>query len=214
MGIWARLFGAASSMTVEETDEQASRRLAREYEGIFASEGDPRPGESAAKMLSRAREGGLAPLFPVGGRGASAMLLALAEHDERARAYVDACRADGVTDQDFETWWSLHELDRRMVAQVDELDSATALVSLARQGMSPPDAIQQVLRTLPRYAYPLTARAALGPQGDDRPLPYELKDRFNRWCEAERAGGRKVLPLAQGNTVSAFVRALVRDKKL
>jgi hypothetical protein len=209
MGLWARLFGAAT-----ETDEQASRRLLREYEEIFAFEGDPTPGLSAAEMLSKAREGGLEPLFPVRGGGAGAKLLALADHDARARAYVDACRADGVTDWDFETWWSLHELDRRMVALADELDAAHALV-VASRGLDPKEAVQEVGRTLARYAYPLTARASLGPQGDDRPLPFELKDRFNTWCQAARAGGQRVLPLPPDCTsVNAFVRALIRERKL
>jgi hypothetical protein len=114
-------------------------------------------------------------------------------------------RREGVTDADVRWWWNMSDLERRILRFTDNTDHMTIFTRDLRNGLSEEEAAAQVRRTFPMYGDPDDTTHT---SGDDRPLPYELKDRVNKYIErrsaADAAAYREALERA--TTFNALVR--------
>jgi hypothetical protein len=139
--------------------------------------------------------------------------LAKAQTDPAMRAKLEAKRADGVTDADIRWWWNLHDLERRMMALDDDNSKVAFIIHKTReQGLTVEQAAAELRRSMPIYGDPADTRRTTG---DDRPLPYELKDRVNRWLQTKMPDpDRFRRQLAQATTYNALVRAELRAGKV
>ena len=116
-------------------------------------------------------------------------------------------RADGVVDSDIRWWWNMHDLERRMMLKVDDFTRAARFYSLKERGLPENEAACQVRRSFPNYGDPADTTHE---QGEDRPLPFELKDRVNRWIE--RRSNEDVILLQSIIHQASSVNALIRQE--
>jgi len=107
------------------------------------------------------------------------ILLGREKTDEIVREAFAPKRADGVSDEDIALWWNMHDLERRMICRVDEMNRIMLFEKLMQEsGATEPETARIVARRFPIYGD--REHLVLGTD-DDRPLPFELKWRVNRY---------------------------------
>jgi hypothetical protein len=108
-----------------------------------------------------------------------AILLEREQTDEEVRAAFAPKRAEGVTDEDITFWWNMHDLERRMICKIDEMNRILLFEKLVHgTGVAEPEAARMVAKRFPIYGDP---NHLVLETEDDRPLPFELKWRVNRY---------------------------------
>jgi hypothetical protein len=107
------------------------------------------------------------------------ILLEREKTDDTVRNAFAPKRADGVTDEDIALWWNMHDLERRLICKIDEMNRILTFDNLVQaKGMAEPEAARIVAKRFPVYGD--REHLVLGTD-DDRPLPFELKGRINRY---------------------------------
>jgi len=109
-------------------------------------------------------------------------LLARASTDQGLREGPALYRREGVRDDDIRWWWSLHDLERRMMVAIDDLFRGEMYLSLWEQLGDHEAAAAQVRKWHPMFGDP---RDTSNTDGDDRPLHLELKDRVNTYTQRQ-----------------------------
>jgi hypothetical protein len=125
---------------------------------------------------------------------------------------VELARADGATDVDIANWYDLHEYEKHLIVKFDELCRMALFLDRLEKGAATPDAAADVRRAHPMYGDLLDTSNTTG---DDRPLPYALKGRVNRYIEKQAnnlAAYRQRRD--EYSTFNALVRAEVRQGRL
>ena len=140
----------------------------------------------------------------------------LLEHertDEKVKNAFASKRAEGVTDEDIAFWWDMHDLERRMICKVDEMNRILLFEKLVRSdGVAEPEAARMVAKRFPIYGDP---NHLVLETEDDRPLPFELKWRVNRYMtERTQSDPEKFHEEVEASTsLNAILRrALIEDK--
>jgi hypothetical protein len=108
------------------------------------------------------------------------ILLEREPNDEKVKRILSKKRAEGVRDEDIKWWWNMHELERRMLSKVDELHAFAMFLESRERGEEENGAALRVRKFHPFYGEPDDTSHA---SGNDRPLPYELKDRINIYIQ-------------------------------
>ena len=134
--------------------------------------------------------------------------------DEKVQTAFAPKRAEGVTDEDIALWWNMHDLERRMICRVDEMNRILLFEKLVQgSGIAELEAAQRVAKRFPVYGD--REHLVLGTE-DDRPLPFELKWRVNRYITertvADPDGFREA---AEASTsMNALLRKAIRQGEL
>jgi polyhydroxyalkanoate synthesis regulator phasin len=89
-------------------------------------------------------------------------------------------RKEGVRDEDIRWWWNMHDLERRLMANDDEVTRLASFIYHKQEGKNSEQATTLVKKHLPIFGDPDDTRTFFG---DDRPLPYELKDRVSIYIQ-------------------------------
>ncbi len=123
-------------------------------------------------------------------------------------------RAEGVQDEDIRWWMNRHELDRRMMIRADDLGRRALLTKLCdRDGLSTKEAARAVKRYYPIFGDPHDTRAS---RGDDRPLPFELKNRievyFHNRVQTDPAQYKK--EILESSSFNALIRKEIKAGKV
>jgi hypothetical protein len=142
------------------------------------------------------------------------VLLERERTDESVRAAFLPKRAEGVTDEDIAFWWNMPDLERRMICKVDEMNRILLFDKLVqRDGVTEPEAARMVAKRFPIYGDP--NHLVLGTE-DDRPLPFELKWRVNRYMtEQTQAEPDKFHEEVEAATsLNAVLRNAIHEGKL
>ncbi len=115
--------------------------------------------------------------------------------DQGIQKYTQALRErmpqnEGISLDDIRMWWNLNDVERRMIQMQDMATKSTAMFGFLKSGMasSPEQAIAMVCKIHPVYGNPNDNSQS---SGDDRPLPYELKDRINIYIQKRSVKVRK-----------------------
>lgn len=141
-------------------------------------------------------------------------LLVREKTEQQVRDLLQEKRADGADDEDIRVWWNLHELERRIICEVDEMHRTILFEKMVQQdGFSEEEAAWIVRRQLPVFGDPEHG----SPFGvDDRPIPFELKLRVSRYMQKRNGtdpeGFRKDVEAA--STLNAFFREALRKGEL
>ena len=107
------------------------------------------------------------------------ILLQREQTDEKVRDAFASKRAEGITDEDIALWWNMHDLERRMICKVDEMNRIMLFEKLVQgSGVAEAEAARMVAKRFPVYGDP---EHLVLENEDDRPLPFELKWRINRY---------------------------------
>jgi len=134
--------------------------------------------------------------------------------DEKVRETFASKRAEGVSDEDITLWWNMHDLERRLICKVDEMNRILLFEKLVKDdSMTEPEAARMVAKRYPIYGDP---DHLVLDTDDDRPLPFELKWRVNSYI-LERM---KVDPdhfheeLEASTSLNALLRPAIRRSEL
>ena len=141
-------------------------------------------------------------------------LLEWEKKDEKVRDAFAPKRAEGVKDEDIALWWNMHDLERRMICKVDEMNRILLFEKLLRDsGATEPEAARAAAKRFPVYGDP--GHLVLETD-DDRPLPFELKWRVNRYItERTNADPDKFQEEVEASTsLNAVLRKAVRRNEL
>ena len=142
------------------------------------------------------------------------ILLEREKTDEKVRDAFASKRAERVTDEDIALWWNMHDLERRMICKVDEMNRILLFEKLLQQnGVTEPEAARMVAKRFPVYGDP--SHLVLD-NDDDRPLPFELKWRVNRYItERTTTDPDKFHDEVEASTsLNAVLRVAVRRNEL
>jgi hypothetical protein len=113
------------------------------------------------------------------------ILLEREQTDEHVRAVFLPKRAEGVTDEDIAFWWNMPDLERRLICKVDEMNRMLLFDQLMKGGgVTDKEAARMVAKQFPIYGDP---NHLVLDSEDDRPLPFELKWRVNRFISQRTA---------------------------
>lgn len=105
------------------------------------------------------------------------LLLQQESSNAKIHATLEALRAEGVRDDDIRWWWNMNPLERVMIEKADELNRTTAFVEALKEGLDGEQAAEKVFGIHPRFGNPNEG------DGDDRPIPIELKGRIVEFIE-------------------------------
>ncbi len=142
------------------------------------------------------------------------LLLERERKDEKVRSAFAPKRADGVTDEDIALWWNMHDLERRMICKIDEMNRIMLFENLVQKGgATEPEAARMAAKRFPIYGDP--DHLVLETE-DDRPLPFELKWRVNRYISerinADSDGFQKEVETS--TSLNALLRSAIRRGEL
>jgi hypothetical protein len=163
------------------TPESAlERKLVQLYSGMLETCGNPTGDakRTARELLALAKKQArsdpdLPPNF-------ADLLLQREVTDDSTRQMLAKKRAEGVTDADIKWWWGLDKLERRLLIAVDDWVRLAAFEKYRAEGLSKEQAVAQLRKSFPIFGDPDDTENV---KGDDRALPYELKERVNLWAE-------------------------------
>jgi len=152
------------------------------------------------------------------------ILLEKESTDERVKETLAKKRKEGVRDEDIRFWWNLHDLERSTVVQADSFIRMLPFPICIDKGMNKYEAAAKIRKSHPIYEDPnytyLTKeqksafqfRSLTNTTGEDRPLPYELKDRINKYIAKTLRGNIEEYKKYRENysTFNALVREEIR----
>ena len=203
---------------------QIEESLLNHYIGFFTSTGIPNPKSTANLLLDKAIEESkkLGTYYLPNNFGDIILGESKAENEKIEkvaqifRRKLEYKRQEGVRDNDIKWWWNLHDVERKMLDQVDIFHRVALLIFLSEQGLSGEERISEM-----RKAHPIYGEATLAdniPEGDDRPLLFELKDRINIFinkCSMNSETAEKLrLELENFSSFNAFIRNKIRQDEI
>lgn len=129
--------------------------------------------------------------------------------DPGTRSMLAKKRKEGVRNEDIRWWWNMHDLERCMMVEIDNITRGAVYIDGLENGMSFEEAAAKVRKYHPMYGEPNDTSNS---SGEDRPLPYELKDRVNAYIEKKRPSGPDDLKkqVEQSSSFNALVRKEIR----
>ena len=145
------------------------------------------------------------------------MMLEMEHKDEGLKKRLSMKRGEGVRDEDIRWWGNMHELERGMMLQNDSWGRVAYFkYCIENYGLTDEEAVESVRKSHPMFGDPEDTSHTTG---DDRPLPYELKDRINIFIEkmakSSPADLEKYKKEVQGSSsYNAFVRKQIRNGKI
>jgi hypothetical protein len=142
------------------------------------------------------------------------ILLEREQTDETVKNAFAHKRAEGVSDQDIAFWWNMHDLERRLICKVDEMNRILLFEKLVQaNGVTEPEAARMVAKRFPIYGDP---NHLVLETDDDRPLPFELKWRVNRYIAAriEADPDEYREEIEASTSLNAVLRRALRQGKL
>ncbi|MDP1808210.1 MAG: hypothetical protein Q8L35_01585 [Actinomycetota bacterium] len=134
------------------------------------------------------------------------VLLQKEVNDEETRLILSKKRTEGVRDEDIRSWWNMHDLERRMAIKVDDFYRMCFGIEEFKQSTGDLDEIAARIRKIfPIYGDPDDTSNTTGA---DTPLPYELKDRINKYIEKtmQTNAEKSKKEIKASSTYNAFVR--------
>lgn len=163
------------------------------------------------QAIEESKNEGMYNLPPMSGDA----LLKKEKTDKEASQMLEKRRREGVTDEDVRWWWNMNDIERRMMLKIDELHRTALFIEemqnstvTAEEGAAD-KASARVRKFHPMYG---DSKDETHTKGDDRPLPFELKDRINIYIENRSKTDPEQYKedLEQSTTFNALVRKEIK----
>lgn len=203
MGLFSSLFGNSDSL-----ESRLVREMTVAYQAIMGNsqqEANKMARELVAQAKQVVAERGLTNQPPNRGD----LLLQQEASNPKIHAKLEAIRREGVTNDDIRWWWNMHPLEQVVMEKSDEINSMSPWLYLVKQGMEPDEAAKHVFRIHPKFGNPEEG------DGDDRPLPIELKRRTIEFTERHFNSPERFRAMTDGATsFNALIRAEIRAGRL
>jgi hypothetical protein len=101
--------------------------------------------------------------------------------DKTIKSSLAKKRKEGVRDEDIRWWFNMDDLERSILLKLDDVTRHALFTKLRQEdGLSEGEAANGVRRRYPVFGDPDDTTVATG---EDRPLPYELKDRIRSFVK-------------------------------
>jgi hypothetical protein len=142
------------------------------------------------------------------------ILLEREQTDEEVKNAFAHKRAEGVNDEDIIFWWNMHDLERRLICKVDEMNRILLFEKLVHgNGIAEPEAARMVAKHFPIYGDP---NHLVLDDEDDRPLPFELKWRVNYYMTEKANADPDAFhqEVETSTSLNAVLRKALREGKL
>jgi hypothetical protein len=142
------------------------------------------------------------------------LLLEKEAGDPKTGLMLDKRRKEGVRNQDIKWWMNRHELDRKMMMKVDDMSKLALFIKLKEEnGCTEAEAAMRVKKFFPIYGDPEDTSTSTG---DDRPLPFELKDRINIYIEkvSRSDPNRYKREVEKASSFNALIRKEIKNGKI
>ncbi len=166
--------------------------------------------EAIKQCKEQAREEGSADLPANFG---DLLIKAAESGEERSLRIVDKYYREGATTEDIRELWNLDDLQRRMVEWSENVFRVAYIMSRLKPDSSEDEKEKigsDMRKIFPHYGDP--DDTSIG-SGDDRPLPYVLRGRVDRW--RVRMGGDEIRKkTSKFSTFNALVREEMRKGSL
>lgn len=126
--------------------------------------------------------------------------------DKKVQNMLDKKRKEGVKDEDVKWWWNIHDLERRMMLKVDEMNRIAMFTKHREEGLSDDEAAKRVKKYHPMYG------ELDGKGGNDSPLPFELKDRVNIYIQKRMSSNAEKYKkdIETSSSLNAFIRKEIK----
>lgn len=199
MGLFSNLFGTSSNL---------ERQLEEYYVPIFQimTGMPPTQARSAFRdILEQAKEEAKNEGTLNLPRNFGDILLEKESSDEKIKSMLAKKRMEGVTDKDIRWWWNMHDLERRIMLKVDDIHRLALFEKLREEGLDVEEVARRIGKSFPVFGDP---DDTVHTTGEDRPLPYELKDRINIYIEkrSQRDSEQFKKEIEESSTVNSFIR--------
>lgn len=158
-----------------------SSQIEKELENIYIPMFVPIVGSSEAKkmvesLIAKAKSDAIKFGNDKTPKNFGDIILQEYSNNERTKEYIDKLKEDGVSDENIKLWWNLHYLEREMIRIVDNHFKMVGFISEVEKSGDKEKAAMNNKKYMPFFG---NIDDLLNKQGEDRPLPYELKDRIN-----------------------------------
>lgn len=132
---------------------------------------------------------------------------------ESIRQKLPKKKAEGVKDEDVRWWWNLNDIERRIMLKQDDVAQLSLFIKgVQEDGLSDKNSMDVVRKFHPIYGDPDDTTHT---KGDDRPLPYELKNRINIYVEKHGAGNPELKKKIDASTTfNALIRKEIKAGNL
>jgi len=180
MGLFSKLFGSSSDI---------EKQLEELYIPIFQKTMGMSLGQAKKyfkDMFRSAKEESLKGNSKNLPQNYGDLLLEAESINEKTKEMLTKKRIEGVRDEDVRWWWNMHDYERWMMIKVDENSRmALFLDEIAKSHAdnlekAEEEAAKKIRNFFPMFGDPDDTTHT---RGNDRPLPYELKDRINIYME-------------------------------
>jgi len=119
-------------------------------------------------------------------------------------------KKEGVREEDIRWWMNRHELDRKMMIKVDDISKLALFTKLTEEDrLSEEEAAKEVKKYFPIFGDTDDTSTSAG---DDRPLPFELKDRINIYIQkrSQTDPAKYKKEISESSSFNALIRKEVK----
>lgn len=122
-------------------------------------------------------------------------------------------RNQDVRDEDIRWWWNMHDLERRMMIEDDNWHGFALFLKHKEDGLNEDEAAKRVKKSRPIFGDPDDTSTSAG---DDRPLPFELKDRINIYLQKRSQTDIEKFKneIEESASFNALIRKEIRNGKV
>jgi hypothetical protein len=204
VGMWSTAF---------ETPPAREEQIQDQYVSIFQKILGMSPSQAKTTIrdiIEEAKEESLKEDTPGLPQNVGDFLLEKESSDEKIRSILAKKRREGVRDPDIRWWFNMHDFEIRILLKVDDVNRHALFAKFREQdGLSEDKAAKGVRKSYPLFGDPDDTTHTTG---EDRPLPYELKDRIKRYVEKRMQTDPETFKkeIEQSSTFNALIREEVR----
>ena len=128
-------------------------------------------------------------------------------------------KMEGVKDEDVRRWWNLNDIERRMTVMQDNISKTSSYIMLTEknnessQEKRSEKAVAKVKKSFPDFD---DSDDTSYSSGDDKPLPYELKDRINIYIQKRTNENPEKFKteIEQASSFNALIRREIKTGNL
>ena len=205
------------SSTVFETPTDMEKQIQDQYVSIFQKILGMSPSQAKTTIrdiIEQAKEESPKEDAPELPQNIGDFLLEKESSDEKIRSVLAKKRNEGVRDQDIRWWFNMHDFEIRILLKVDDVNRHALFGKFREEdGLSEDKAAKGVRKSYPLFGDPDDTTHTTG---EDRPLPYELKDRIKRYVEKRMQTDPEIFKkeIGQSSTFNALIREEVRKRNV
>lgn len=130
--------------------------------------------------------------------------------DVKSKKIVDKALKEGATEKDIEEFWSLNDLQRRMVVWSETSFRYMSFSQFKDDGLNSDEAMVKVRKMFPMYGDP---DDTTNTTGEDRPLPHELRGRIDKY--RTKYGAANITDKVKNySSYNAFIRDEIKKGNL